>query len=109
MLRYTTAALVATLALSAPVAAAEYRITITDPAELAGVAWARGEHNRGLADGEAAAATDAEFVQRVMSRAAQSWARQRAVSGIDDARDRCLSAGDCGDAEKIEPREGGSR
>ena len=59
-----------------------YGITITDPAHVAGITAAREAYNAALlalAEGEEGAqplATNEEYVQFVMARAAESYARQ---------------------------------
>lgn len=55
---------------------ATFIVTITDPAHIAGITAAREAYNAGLAPDEAPLATDAEYVEFVMARAAESYARQ---------------------------------
>lgn len=53
---------------------ADFTITLTDPTHLAGITSARLAHNAALPDDHIP--TDAEYVQFVMARAAESYANQ---------------------------------
>lgn len=55
---------------------AEFTVTISDPAHLAGITAAREAYNASLPEDEPAMLTDAEYVQFVMSKAAESYANQ---------------------------------
>jgi len=53
-----------------------YSITIADPAHVAGIAAARAEYNARRSQDTPEITTNAEYVQFVMSRAAESYAKQ---------------------------------
>lgn len=55
---------------------ATFTVTIADPSHLAGLAAAREAYNAALPEDGVPVATDAEYVQFVMERAAQSYAAQ---------------------------------
>lgn len=55
---------------------AEFTVTVTDPAHLAGITAAREAYNAALPEDGAPLATDAEYIQFVMSKAAESYANQ---------------------------------
>lgn len=69
----------------------DFVITIDDPAHLAGISWAREQHNATLPQSPEEGAppveppleTDADYVQWVMAQAAASYADQQY---IDEAR-----------------------
>ena len=79
--------------------AADFTVTITDPAELAGITYARGLYN--AANPGAPLATDGAYVSWVMRQAAKDYGRAKAVAPLDSARKKCVDAGDCADADKI--------
>ena len=53
-----------------------YSITIADPAHVAGIAAARAAYNAGREEGAPELATNEQYVQFVMAKAAESYARQ---------------------------------
>lgn len=61
----------------------DFVVTITDPAALAGITWARENHNAPIQTGEDGEpvtpplATDQDYVQWVMAEAAASYAQQK--------------------------------
>lgn len=55
---------------------AEFTVEITDPASLTGITSAREAYNAALPEDAAPLADDAAYVQFVMERAAESYARQ---------------------------------
>lgn len=56
-----------------------YTVTITDPAHVAGIAAARAAYNASLPEDGTPIETNEAYVQFVMSRAAESYARQYGV------------------------------
>lgn len=84
--------------------AADYTISVADDS---GVTYARTQYNAALPkdkDGNVvgALATDQEYIQFVVTQAAQSYARQAKVAPLDDAKAKCLASGDCADAAKVQ-------
>lgn len=57
---------------------AEFTVEITDPASLKGITAAREAYNAALPGDAAPLADDAAYVQFVMEKAAESYARQYA-------------------------------
>ncbi len=53
-----------------------FTVTITDPAHVAGITAAREAYNASRSEDESAMATNNEYVQFVMVRAAESYAKQ---------------------------------
>jgi hypothetical protein len=53
-----------------------FTVTITDPAHIAGITAAREAYNDQRSQGDPAIATNADYVQFVMARAAESYAKQ---------------------------------
>lgn len=53
-----------------------FSVTITDAHQLAGIAAARDAYNAALPEGAPTIDTDADYVQFVMSSAAQSYANE---------------------------------
>jgi hypothetical protein len=57
-----------------------YSVTIADPAHVAGITAARETYNAALDEGGVPLATNADYVQFVMARAAESYAKQYGVA-----------------------------
>lgn len=55
---------------------AKFTVTIVDPSYLSGITAAREAHNADLPENGTPILTDAEYVQFVMAKAAESYANQ---------------------------------
>jgi len=73
----------------------DFVITITDPAQLAGITWAREQRN---ASSEDQIATDQDYIGWVMTQAAASYARDRGNTVFAEAK----VAAEGGDMTKLD-------
>lgn len=76
----------------------KFEITITDPAHLAGLTWAREQRNASLPIADQLA-TDQDYLQWLIGdNAAPDYAKQRAAAGVTEA----IKAADEGDLTKLD-------
>lgn len=85
-----------------PALADDFKIAITEPQAVAGIAWARAQHNAALpltCPGCAPIGTDEEYVTDYVTQWAIAKGRQSAVVDLDAVRTKCMQLGDCADAK----------
>lgn len=98
------AVLVVAVAVLAPLAAGATDYTISVPDD-SGVTWARKQYNATQA-ADKTLATNQDYLQFIIDEAAQGYTRSMKVAPLDAARAKCVSAGDCADAGKINAAAG---